>query len=84
MSDTPAEKTYKVVCISLYHNDIDELERKVVRLKKLGWTAANRSHLIRLALASLTDADLEKIAARASSTLVVERVKEAEVTNAAP
>ena len=49
---------YKVICISMYTQDIDELETKVAELKKRGWTKANKSHLIRLALAQL---DLDKL-----------------------
>ena len=49
---------YKVICISMYTRDIEELEAKVAELKKRGWTKANKSHLIRLALAQL---DLDKL-----------------------
>jgi hypothetical protein len=54
---------YKVVCCSLYTRDLDEIDRKIVLLKQQGWTAANRSHLIRIALARLSDDDLVVIAA---------------------
>lgn len=49
---------YKVICISMYNRDIEELEAKVVELKRRGWTKANKSHLIRMALDQL---DLEKV-----------------------
>ena len=44
---------YKVICISLYTRDLEELEAKVGELKKRGWTKANKSQLIRLALSQL-------------------------------
>ena len=49
---------YKVICISMYTRDIEELEAKVAELKRRGWTKANKSQLIRLALANL---DLDKV-----------------------
>jgi len=49
---------YKVICISMYTRDIEELDAKVHELKRRGWTKANKSHLIRLALAQL---DLDKL-----------------------
>ena len=49
---------YKVICISMYTKDIEELDAKVHELKRRGWTKANKSHLIRLALAQL---DLDKL-----------------------
>lgn len=49
---------YKVICISLYTRDLEELDAKVHELKRRGWTKANKSHLIRLALAQL---DLDKL-----------------------
>ncbi len=44
---------YKVICISMYTRDFEELEAKVAELKRRGWTKANKSQLIRLALAQL-------------------------------
>lgn len=54
----PVEKPthYKVICISMYTRDLEELEAKVAELKRRGWTKANKSQLIRLAL-SLIDLD---------------------------
>jgi hypothetical protein len=50
---------YKVICISMYTQDIEELEAKVAELKRRGWTKASKSQLIRLALAQV---DLDKLA----------------------
>jgi hypothetical protein len=50
---------YKVICISMYTRDIEELDAKVAELKRRGWTKANKSQLIRLALAQV---DLDKLA----------------------
>jgi hypothetical protein len=44
---------YKVVCISLYTRDIENLEAKVAELKRRGHTKANKSQLIRYALNQL-------------------------------
>ena len=49
---------YKVICISMYTRDIEELEAKVAELKRRGWTKASKSQLIRLALSQL---DLDKL-----------------------
>ena len=49
---------YKVICISMYTRDLEELEAKVAELKRRGWTKANRSALIRVALEQL---DLDKV-----------------------
>ena len=49
---------YKVVCISLYNEDIQNLEMMVAELKRRGHTKANKSQLIRAALAQV---DLGKI-----------------------
>jgi hypothetical protein len=63
-ADEPAKKEkekpthYKVVCISLYNEDIEHLETMVAELKRRGHTKANKSQLIRAALAQV---DLAKI-----------------------
>jgi hypothetical protein len=44
---------YKVICISMYTRDIEALEAKVAELKRRGWTKANKSQLIRLALSQI-------------------------------
>ena len=49
---------YKVVCISLYTRDIENLEATVAELKRRGYTKANKSQLIRMALGQL---DIEKL-----------------------
>jgi hypothetical protein len=41
---------YKVVCISLYNEDIAQLEELVAELKRRGHTKANKSQVIRAAL----------------------------------
>jgi hypothetical protein len=54
----PRPTHYKIICISMYTRDLEELEEKVAELKRRGWTKANKSHLIRLALAQI---DLDKL-----------------------
>jgi hypothetical protein len=54
----PKPTHYKVICISMYTRDIEELEAKVAELKRRGWTKASKSQLIRLALAQI---DLDKL-----------------------
>jgi hypothetical protein len=49
----PKPTHYKVVCISLYTQDIENLEAKVAELKRRGHTKANKSQLIRVALRQL-------------------------------
>jgi hypothetical protein len=55
----PRPTHYKIICISMYTRDLEELEAKVAELKRRGWTKANKSHLIRLALSQI---DLDKLA----------------------
>ena len=54
----PRPTHYKVICISMYTQDLEELEAKVAELKRRGWTKANKSQLIRLALSQI---DLDKL-----------------------
>ena len=54
----PKPTHYKIVCISLYTDDIERLERMVETLKSRGHTKANKSQLIR---AALDQVDLEKV-----------------------
>ena len=54
----PRPTHYKIVCISLYTDDIEHLERMVDTLKSRGHTKANKSQLIR---AALDQVDLEKV-----------------------
>jgi hypothetical protein len=49
---------YKVICISMYTKDIEELDAKVAELKRRGWTKASKSQLIRIALSQI---DLDKL-----------------------
>lgn len=54
----PKPTHYKVICISMYNDDIDHLDEMVEALKARGLTKANRSALIRHALAQV---DLDKV-----------------------
>ena len=55
----PKPTHYKVICISMYTKDIENLEAKVAELKRRGYTKANKSQLIRMAL---NQVDLDKLA----------------------
>jgi hypothetical protein len=65
-ADAPAPKRaklprpthYKVICISMYTRDLEDLDAKVAELKRRGWTKANKSQLIRLALSQI---DIDKL-----------------------
>lgn len=59
-SDRPEDKPlhYKVICISMYTDDLEQLDKMVKELKSRGLTKANRSALIRQALLQL---DLDKV-----------------------
>jgi hypothetical protein len=46
----PKPTHYKIVCISLYNQDIARLEALVAELKRRGHTKANKSAIIRFAL----------------------------------
>ena len=46
----PPKKPHKVVCISMYIDDIDMAQQMIDGLKRDGFTNMNRSRLIRLAL----------------------------------
>lgn len=54
----PKPTHYKVICISMYIHDIERLEEKVAELKRRGYTKANKSQLIRMALSQM---DLDKL-----------------------
>jgi hypothetical protein len=57
--DAKAKPThYKVICISMYTKDLEQLDELVEKLKTRGITKANRSALIRVALVQL---DLDKV-----------------------
>ncbi len=49
----PKPTHYKIVCISLYTEDIQHLEELVAELKKRGHTKANKSAVIRYALGAV-------------------------------
>jgi len=54
----PKPTHYKVICISMYTKDIENLEAKVAELKRRGHTKANKSQLIRMALNQI---DIDKL-----------------------
>lgn len=54
----PKPTHYKVICISMYTKDLENLEATVAELKRRGHTKANKSQLIRYALSQL---DIEKM-----------------------
>jgi hypothetical protein len=54
----PRPDHYKVICISLYNEDLERLDQMVESLKARGLTKANRSALIRYALEQV---DLSKV-----------------------
>ncbi len=51
---------YKVICISMYNDDLDNLDAMVEQLKARGMTKANRSALIRFALEQVDLAKAQK------------------------
>jgi hypothetical protein len=64
VAPAPRPQHYKIISISLYNEDIERLDRMVRELKRRGHYKANKSQLIRFALAQL---NLDKVpnAARA-------------------
>jgi len=54
----PKPSHYKIVCISLYNEDIARLEALVKELRRRGYSKANKSQLIRFALDTV---DLDKM-----------------------
>jgi len=60
--DEASEKPshYKVICISLYNEDLQRLDAMVDELKERGFTKANRSALIRFALEQVDLAKVKK------------------------
>jgi hypothetical protein len=54
----PQPQHYKVICISMYNSDLESLDQMVETLKSRGLTKANRSALIRYALAQV---DLDQV-----------------------
>jgi hypothetical protein len=61
-SRTPGERPthYKVICISMYTDDLERLDEMVQTLKARGLTKANRSALIRYALGAVKLDDVPK------------------------
>jgi hypothetical protein len=51
---------YKVICISMYTDDLERLDEMVQSLKARGLTKANRSALIRYALAAVNVDEVPK------------------------
>lgn len=51
---------YKVICISLYNDDLALLDRVVKELKKRGFTKANRSAVLRAAMQQFDPAKVAK------------------------
>lgn len=49
---------YKVICISMYTRDLEDLDAKVAEFRHRGWTKMTKSQLIRLALSQI---DLDKL-----------------------
>lgn len=58
LKDDEKPSHYKVICISMYIDDLQELDRMVRQLKSRGLTKANRSALIRYALSQV---DLDSV-----------------------
>lgn len=58
LGETEKPQHYKVICISMYNDDLAHLDAMVDALKARGLTKANRSALIRHALAHV---DLAKV-----------------------
>ena len=57
---------YKVICISMYTQDLQQLDAKVDELKRRGFKKTSKSQLIRLALSRLT---VESVAASGAKEL---------------
>lgn len=49
---------YKVICISMYIEDLERLDAAVAELKRRGYTKANRSAVLRAAMEQL---DLDRV-----------------------
>jgi hypothetical protein len=56
--ERPRPTHYKVVCISLYNEDIERLDALVKELKRRGHSKANKSQVIREALLQI---DLDRV-----------------------
>lgn len=51
-------RPYKVICISVFAEDLVAIDAKVAELKRRGYTRANRSMLVRCAIAGVDPAHL--------------------------
>nr|BAL56286.1 hypothetical conserved protein [uncultured delta proteobacterium] len=49
----PRPEHYKVICISMYTRDLERLDAVVQELKRRGFTKANRSAVLRIAMEQL-------------------------------
>ena len=56
LAPKPRPDHYRVVCISLYREDLDRVDRLVRDLKAKGQRRANRSSVIRQALRQIEEA----------------------------
>lgn len=56
----PRPTHYKIVCLSLYNEDIERLEGLVADLKSRGFTKANKSAVVRFALDSVDISKMPK------------------------
>lgn len=54
----PKPEHYKVICISMYNDDLARLDAVVDELKRRGHTKASRSSVLRAAMAQI---DLDKV-----------------------
>lgn len=48
-------RAHRVICISVYEDDLRVIDQRVEALKKLGVLSASRSSLMRVALHALSD-----------------------------
>lgn len=55
----PTELPYKVICISIYNEDLEAIDLKVAALKARGFRKANRSLVIRLAMKAFEPGAIE-------------------------
>jgi hypothetical protein len=54
----PRPEHYKVICISMYNEDLERLDAVVRELKRRGFTKANRSAVLRVAIEQM---DLDRV-----------------------
>ena len=56
----PKPEHYEIICISMYREDLTELDAKVDELKKNGHRRISRSSLIRYALSNVNTAEMPR------------------------